>query len=237
MDKEIGRLADHYIVCGGDETALTVVRELRSTERAFVVVEPSREKLDRLAAAAPGLLYIQGDPAEDEVLLKAGLKRAKGLLLALPTDEANVFVTITARSLNPGLRIIAKGLDPRSHEKMRKAGADSVVSPAFIGGMRMVSDMVRPAVVSFLDKMLYDKARTLRVEEMTVEPGSSLAGRTISEAGIGEKTGALLVAVKGVRSAEYEFNPPAGRPLEAGDILIFIGSPEMAEGIRRIGRG
>ena len=237
MEKVIAKLKDHYIVCGGDETAQTVVRELIATERDFVVVEPSKEKLDRMVAGAPGLLYILGDPAEDEVLLQAGLKRAKGLLLALPTDESNVFVTITARSLNPGLRIIAKGLDVKSHEKMKKAGADSVVSPAFIGGMRMVSDMVRPSVVTFLDKMLYDKARSLRVEEATVVAGSPLAGRTIAEARLAETTGALLVAVKRSSTADYEFNPPAGRPIGEGDVLIFIGSPEMVDGIEKLVRG
>lgn len=236
MDKDIAKLKDHFIVCGSDETAQTVIGELLRTEREFVVVEPAKEKLDKLAEAGH-ILYIQGDPAEDEVLLKAGLMRAKGLLLALPTDEANVFVTITARSLNPSLRIIAKGLDLKSHEKMRRAGADSVVSPAFIGGMRMVSDMVRPAVVTFLDKMLYDKARTLRVEEVSVAAGSPIAGRTIAQAAIGEKTGALLVAVMRAATGEYEFNPPAERAIQEGDILIFIGSPEMADGIKKIIRG
>jgi len=237
MEKVIAKLKDHYIVCGGDETAQTVIRELIATERDFVVIEPSREKLDKLAAAAPDLLYVQGDPAEDEVLLKAGLKSAKGLLLTLPTDEANVFVTITARSLNPDVRIIAKGLDLKSHDKMKRAGADSVVSPAFIGGMRMVSDMVRPAVVTFLDKMLYDKAKNLRVEEVTVGAGSPLAGRTIAQSAIGEKTGALLVALRRSETADYDFNPPAGRTIGEGDILIFIGSPQMADGIRKLIQG
>jgi voltage-gated potassium channel len=237
MEKDIAKLKDHYIVCGSDETAQTVIQELQQTERDFVVIEPSREKLDKLTGSAANLLYIQGDPAEDEVLLKAGLSRAKGILLSLPTDSANVFVTITARSLNPNLRIITKGLDLKSHEKMKRAGADSVVSPSFIGGMRMVSDMVRPAVVTFLDKMLYDKARSLRVEEVTVGAGSPLAGRTIAEAAIGEKTGAVLVAVKRVETAEYEFNPPSGRAIREGDILIFIGSPGMVDGVEKIARG
>jgi voltage-gated potassium channel len=235
MEKDIASLRDHYIVCGSDETAQTVIRELVLTERDFVVIEPSREKLDRLTAT-PGLLTIQGDPAEDDVLLKAGLARAKGILLSLPTDEANVFVTITARSLNPGIRIIAKGLDLKSHDKMKKAGADSVVSPAFIGGMRMVSDMVRPAVVTFLDKMLYDKDRTLRVEEVTVGTGSPAAGRTIGEAGIAEKTGALVVAIRRAGTSRYEFNPHAGVRIEGGDTLIFIGSPAMAAEIGRLVR-
>ncbi len=110
--------------------------------------------------------------------IKAGLAKAKGVLLSLPTDEANLFVTVTVRSLNPGIRIVAKGIDVHSHAKMRRAGADYVVSPTFIGGMRMVSQMVRPAVVTFLDTMLRDKEKGLRVEEIAVAKGSALAGKT-----------------------------------------------------------
>jgi len=236
MEKRIDRLRDHFIVCGADETALTAVRELLLTRKPFVVVDASREALDR-AAGLGDVLAVQGDPTDDEVLRMAGVERARGFLTSLPSDESNLFAVVTARSLNPRLRIVAKALDVQSHKKIVKAGADSVISPTFIGGMRMVSEMIRPAATTFLDQMLRERERVLRVDEITIPAGSPLAGRTLAEAGIGEKTGALLVAVKGARNAEYEFNPPAGRPLEAGDILIFIGSPEMAEGIRRIGRG
>jgi voltage-gated potassium channel len=150
----------------------------------------------------------------------------------LPTDEANLFVTITARSLNPRVRIVAKGIDIKSHDKMKKAGADSVVSPTFIGGMRMVSDMVRPAVVTFLDMMLRDKEQVLRVEEVAVGEGSALAGKTIEEAKLEEKTGALLVALKKAETKGYEFNPPKGRKIQENDILIFIGSPEKLSALR-----
>ncbi len=233
MEKEIAKLKDHYIVCGSDETAETIIRELLLTHREFVVVEPTKEKIDRLAALGD-ILYVQGDPAEDEVLIKAGIERARGILLSLPTDEANLFVTITARSLNPHLRIVAKGIDLKSHDKMRKAGADSVISPTYIGGMRMVSEMVRPAVVTFLDMMLRDRERSLRFEEAGVEKGSPLEGKTIREAKLEEKTGALLVAIRKGGRADYDFNPPGDRRIEAGDVLIFIGSPEMARGIEKI---
>jgi voltage-gated potassium channel len=233
MEKDIARLKDHYIVCGSDETAQTIIRELLQTERDFVVIEPSRERLDKLAAVG-NLLYVQGDPAEDQVLLKAGLDRARGILLSLPTDEANLFVTITARSLNPKARIIAKGIDVKSHDKMKKAGADSVVSPAFIGGMRMVSDMVRPAVVTFLDKMLYDKEHRLRVEEVTVGKSSPVVGLTVGGSGMAEKTGALFVAVRSVGTSDYEFNPRTERKIQAGDVLVFIGSPEMVREVEKL---
>ncbi len=225
MEKEIARLKDHYIVCGGDEIVGTIVHELHETKRPFVVIEPSKEKLDRLLAAHP-FLHIQGDPADDEVLVRAGLANAKGVLLSLPTDEANLFVTVTVRSLNPGIRIVAKGTDVHSHAKMRRAGADYVVSPAFIGGMRMASQMVRPSVVTFLDTMLRDKEKGLRVEEITVAEGSEMAGKSVGESRLRERTRALLVAVKRGGKEDYDFNPPDSAQLREGDVLVFIASPE-----------
>ncbi|MDH7512509.1 MAG: NAD-binding protein [Clostridiales bacterium] len=233
MEKEIARLKDHYIVCGSDETAETIIQELLLTRREFVVVEPDKEKIDRLVGLG-NLLYVQGDPSEDDVLLKAGIDRARGILLSLPTDEANLFVTITARSLNPRLRIVAKGIDLKSHGKMKKAGADSVISPTFIGGMRMVSEMVRPAVVTFLDMMLRDREKALRFEEVRVEKGSPLSGKAIRDAKLEEKTGALLVAIKKADTADYDFNPAGDRKIEEDDVLIFIASAEMARGIEKI---
>ena len=236
MEKDIAKLKDHYIVCGSDETAQTVIRELLLTQRDFVVVEPSKEKIERLASLGD-FLYALGDPSEDAVLQKAGLDRAKGILLSLPTDEANLFVTLTARSLNSKIRIIAKGIDLKSHDKMKKAGADSVVSPSFIGGMRMVSDMVRPAVVTFLDMMLYGKERVLRVEEVEVGKGSALIGMTIQESALAERTRALLVAMRKAGTKEYEFNPPSDRMLQETDVLIFIGSPETVKAFEKVAAG
>ncbi len=225
MEKEIARLRNHFIVCGGDEIAATIVRELHETKRPFVVVEPSKEKLDRLAAAHP-FLYVQGDPAEDEVLVKAGLENAGGVFLSLPTDEANLFVTVTVRSLNATVRIVAKGTDINTHPKLMRAGADHVISPAFIGGMRMASQMVRPSVVTFLDTMLRDKEKGLRVEEVAVGKDSPLVGKTIGGSRLRERTRALLVAVKRGGTDAYDFNPPDAETLREGDILIFIASPE-----------
>lgn len=225
MEKEIARLRDHYIVCGGDEIAATIIRELHETKRPFVVVEPSKERLDHLLAAHP-FLHIQGDPAEDEILVKAGLANARGVFLSLPTDEANLFVTVTVRSLNADVRIVAKGNDIHAHAKLQRAGADHVISPAFIGGMRMASQMVRPSVVTFLDTMLRDKEKGLRVEEVPVSRNSPLAGKTVGESRLRERTRALLVALKRGGTDAYDFNPPDADVIREGDILIFIASPE-----------
>jgi len=234
MEKEIARLKDHYIVCGSDETAQTIIQELAQTKRAFLVIEPSREKLDKLLASGP-FLYVQGDAGEDEVLSRAGIDRARGAFLSLPTDEANLFVTVTVRSLNPRLRIVAKGIDIKSQAKLQRAGADYVVSPAFIGGMRMASEMVRPAVVTFLDTMLRDKEQGLRVEEFEIRRESVLAGRTVGECGLRTRTRALLVAIKRGGGEAYEFNPPDSAPVRVGDTLIFIASPESLGEIGALG--
>jgi voltage-gated potassium channel len=225
MEKEIARLKDHYIVCGSDETAQTIIQELSQTKRDFLVIEPSRERIDKLQASGL-VLYIQGDAGEDEVLARAGIDRARGVFLSLPTDEANLFATVTVRSLNPKVRIVAKGIDIKTQGKLQRAGADHVVSPTFIGGMRMASQMVRPAVVTFLDTMLRDREQGLRVEEVEVKRESSLAGKTLGECALRTKTRALLVAVKRGAAEGYEFNPADSTPIRAGDTLIFIASPE-----------
>ena len=246
MEKEIARLKDHYLVCGSDETAQTIVRELSLTGRDFVLVDPSPEKIQQMTDFVHQLeqesnrhlkfLYVQGAPEDDAVLLKAGLDRARGVFLSLPTDEANLYVTITARSLNPKIRIVAKGIDLKSHPKMKKAGADSVISPTYIGGMRMASEMIRPAATTFLDMMLRDRDRGLRVDEVPVEESSTLAGKTIAEARLEEKTSALLVAVKEAGTENYVFNPPLERVIKPGEVLIFIGNPEAREKLSELAR-
>jgi voltage-gated potassium channel len=233
MEKEIAKLKNHYIVCGSDEIAQTIIQEMILTHRAFVVIEPSKEKIDKLASLG-SFLYILGDPSEDDILLKAGLDRAKGILLSLPTDEGNLFVTVTIRSLNPHITIVAKGSDVKAENKIKKAGADYVVSPAFIGGMRMVSQIVRPAVVTFLDTMLRDREQVLRFEEVPVGKGSPLAGKTIAEAKIGERTGALIVAVRRGEAEDYEFNPPSEQKIQDNDVLVLIAKPEMVRSVEKV---
>jgi len=214
-------------------TLVLTTRPLHLTQKQFVVVESSKEKLEKLASLGP-VLSIQGDPSEDSVLLKAGIERAKGVLCSLPTDEANLFVAITARSLNPQIRIVAKGLDLQSHKKIVKAGADSVISPTYIGGMRMVSEMIRPAVTTFLDMMLRERERVLRFDEVTVQKDSALLGKTIEESKAEERTGALLVALRRGGAKDFDFNPPKKTRLQENDVLVFIASPEMIQELEKL---
>lgn len=233
MEKEIAKLKDHYIVCGTDETAQTIIQELILTKKKFVVIEPLKEKIDKFSAEE-NILFVNGDPTEDDVLLSAGIEKARGVLLSLPTDEANLFVTLTARSLNPRIRIITKGIDLKSHKKMVKAGSDSVISPTFIGGMRMVSEMIRPAVATFLDMMLRERERVLRFEEVLVKKESPLVGKTIEEARLEEKTNALLVAIRRAGRKDYEFNPSRDTAIQENDTLILIATPEMVKELEKL---
>lgn len=232
MEKEISKLNDHYIVCGSDETSQTVIQELILTKRQFVVVEPLQEKIEKLSLQED-ILFVHGDPTEDSVLIQAGIEKAKGILLSLPSDEANLFVTITARSLNPDIRIVTKGIDVKSHKKMFKAGSNAVVSPEFIGGMRMVSEMIRPAVVTFLDMMLRDREEVLRFEEIHVEKGSSFVGKTIAESNIDKETGSLLVALRKANSDKYDFNPLKNTEIREGDVLVLIATPDVIRQIEK----
>jgi voltage-gated potassium channel len=233
MEKRISKLRDHYIICGVDETAQTIIEELVLTQRPFVVVDPLQENLDKLASFGD-ILFMQGDPAEDDVLISAGIAEAKGILLSLPTDEANLFVTLTARSLSPDIRIVTKGIHPKSHKKIKKAGANAVVSPSFIGGMRMVSEMVRPAVVSLLDKMLRERDVVRRVEEVSLSSGSRVIGKTIADSKIAELKDVLLVALKRTAAEAYEFKPSAETVLQENDVLFFITTPEGIKEVEKI---
>ncbi len=232
MEKEISKLKDHFIICGSDETALTIIQELILTGRSFVVIEPLQEKIEKLSTLG-NILFVHGDPTEDNVLIQAGIERAKGILLSLPTDEANLFVTISARSLNPDIRIVTKGIDVKSHKKIFKAGSDAVVSPSFIGGMRMVSEMVRPAVVTFLDMMLRDRDEVLRFEEIHVGKGSRLVGKSLREADIDRETGSLLVALRKAGKTKYDFNPPRDTKIQEDDILVLITTPDLIKEIEK----
>jgi voltage-gated potassium channel len=236
MEKAIAKLSNHYLVCGSDETAQTVVRELLLTSKPFVLVESFKESLDRVLGLG-SFPFVQGDASDDDVLIKAGIERAKGILMSLPTDEANLFAVITARSLAPKVRIVAKALDVQSHKKIVKAGADSVISPTFIGGMRMVSEMIRPAATTFLDQMLRERERVLRVDEIIIPAGSPLAGKTVAELKLEERTGALLVALRRAGQPGFAFNPGKTTAVGEGDALVFIGSPDMARELEALAAG
>ena len=226
MDTRVKQLSGHTVVCGAGSTGIHCVRELAAIGAPFVVVERS-EEIARAVSKEHGCPAVVGDATHDEVLVDAGIARARGVISALTDDKDNLFVTVTARALNPSLRIVAKAVDPRAEGKLRRAGADSVVSPTQIGGLRLVSEMVRPQVVSFLDLMLRDRDRTLRVDEITFPPAPGGASRRVSDLGLARHR-LLLLAVKETSGGEprFTYNPPPEHLLTGGETLIVLGEPE-----------
>ena len=233
MQKRIERLDDHYIVCGSGETGRHVIDELHKMEVPFVVIEADKERVERLLADRD-ICYIVGDATDEELLQHAGVERANGLVACLPDDKSNLFVVLTARGLNKTMRIVSRAIEEGTPSKLLKVGANSVISPNNIGGLRMASEMLRPNVVTFLDIMMRDPRNTLRFEEATIQDDSEFAGRTIAEADVGRKTGAIIVAVRDGESGTYTFNPSGGQQLKAGDVLVLIGDLEQVRKLRRL---
>lgn len=230
MRKTIDALEGHIVLCGDSSTGRYVIEELDRTGEEFVVVENDRAKLEELSRA--GILCVEGDAASDVVLREAGVARARGLIATLHSDADNLFVVLTAKGINPGLRVISKAVAEESEEKLKKVGADGVVLPNHIGGLRMVSAMIRPRVVSFLDVMLRETDRAVRVEEVNIGSGSRVVGKQLGDTEAMRTEGASLVALQRTSASQYQFNPPATTTIEAGDSLIYLG---LSTTIRALG--
>jgi voltage-gated potassium channel len=212
----------HYIVCGASDIGSHIIRELNSTGRGCVVIDKDNNRLEKALAIDKSGIFIEGDTTNNDILLKAGVESAKGLFAVTGDDNLNLVTCLTARQLNPSLRVVAECHEASNEEKLKKVGADSVISPNYIGGLRIVSEMVRPSVTSFLDIMLRDRDKNLRVEEITVPewfPETSL-----TSSGFKRYAHSLLLAVKDQRG--WLYNPPDSYIIRHGLILVFMTTPE-----------
>jgi voltage-gated potassium channel len=221
MNKRISKLKNHYIVCGGGETGYALIGELVDNNEMVVLIEADNNKIER-CKSIENLLYIEGDATDDANLITAGIERAAGIIVTLATDKDNLYVTMSARILNKKIRIISRMIDPKLEYKLKKAGADSVVSPNFIGALRMASEMIRPTAVDFLDNMLRSKKGNLRIHEIEVSAKSSFIGKKISESGLKDKFGLLILGAK-QKAGEIEFNPAPSQVFSEGMTLIVMG--------------
>jgi voltage-gated potassium channel len=240
MEKKIVQLSGHYIVCGAGRAGGVIAAELIRTQRPFVLVERQTELVHRLRERLGGgeILHVIGDATEDAVLKAAGVERASGVFATLATDQDNAFVTLSAKGLNPRLRVVCCQKELGVREKLFRSGADNVVNPEYIGGLRMASEMIRPATVGFLDAMMRENETVERFEEITVPDGSPYAGKPVGEVKGCEDKGPLLVAVLDSQTKKYDINPSAGRLLRAGDQLVMVGEVgRLAELRRRFGAG
>ena len=232
MEKQLQRIRDHYIICGYGRVGKQVCREFRQRRVPFVVVEKDPALLEELTCE--GIIYLQGDSTEDHTLIEAGIERAKGLVLTIASEADNVFVTLTARHLNPDLFITARADSPSAEKKIYRAGANKVVSPYIIGGNRMAIATLQPYVGDFLRLGELDKDTGLTIEEVQIAPGSPIAGKTLKDSALWEETGFNLIGIKKA-TKEVLFNPPPDTMIQPGDILIIFGEVRKLEMLEKSG--
>ncbi|MBI2362731.1 MAG: potassium channel protein [Elusimicrobia bacterium] len=223
MEKRITELEQHFIISGLGHIGRVILEELTSTKRPVVIIERDAEKAAELERE--GLLVVHGDALHDEVLERTGIKRARGIFCTLGNDQDNIVLALAAKEFNPSVRVVSELHEPRHRDRLARCGADAVVSSPHIGGLRLASEMVRPITVSFLDSMIRDRSYTYRFEEVSVAPGSRLVGRPLGRLEVSGRAPAV-VAVKESKSGRYAINPPDEQALEAGDVLVVLGSTE-----------
>lgn len=223
MKAKLDRLSGHYIVCGGGTTGVHVIEEFLSTHTPFCVIDSNSQRLAELAErfGADNVLYIVGDASDDETLREAGIDRAAGVIASLHEDKDNLFVVVTAAAMNPGARIVAKAVEVSSRAKLLRAGAKAVVAPTQIGGLRLAAEAIRPKVVEFLDLMLRDPKKNLRIEEVTIPDDNPMVGGQLKDTDIPKKTKVLVIAVR-YADGRYEHNPPPEQPIDRGATLIVL---------------
>ncbi|HBL23753.1 MAG TPA: potassium transporter TrkA [Deltaproteobacteria bacterium] len=228
MDKRIAKMKDHYIVCGIGMVGLYVVHEMYLTKRPFIAIDNDDTKLDVFKANNINADLVVGDATENEILWKAMIEHAQGLFATTDSDNDNIVISLTARQLNPSLRIVSRCNDTKNIDKLRRAGADSVVALNFIGGLRMASEMIRPHVTSFLDMMLRDKYSPMRVEEVHIPADSPFIGKPVKEIDFKTIGNIMLISAR-KPSGEWVYNPYPDTIVEKEMSLIIIATPQEKE--------
>jgi voltage-gated potassium channel len=221
MEREIGRLDGHYIICGMGRVGRSVARELARKPVPFVIVESAEAKLQRYSAE--NWLIVTGDATQEQTLRQAQIERARGLIAATTTDATNLYIVLTARGLNPRLKIIARASEDGAEKHLLTAGADSVVSPYSFAGQRIAQSLLRPHVVSFLDTATTHLGMDLEIGEIQVRPQSVFAGKTIESSRIRQDRGVIILAIK--RQEGMRFNPAPDERIQPDDFLIAMGEP------------
>ncbi|HHJ53223.1 MAG TPA: potassium channel protein [Caldithrix abyssi] len=226
MKKQIKSLKDHIIICGAGDTGKKVVEEFVRFKKPFVLIEEKSIPLLELQEKYPDILTIQGDATKDEVLLEANIEQAHALITALPLDADNLFVVVSARALNPNLLIISRSVNASTEQKLYNAGANYVISPNTVEGIRMASVILRPTVVSFIEVISQSEGLSLRMEEIDIPKGSPFHGKTLKEIQIPQKTGLMVLAIKKAQDSRWTFNPSSNFLLHENDQIIVLGETE-----------
>jgi len=225
MDKKIKDMKNHYIICGYGRTGHQVGAEFDAARVPYVVVDRKQGIEEQLGPR--NIPYIVGDITSDENLIKAGIKAARGLITTADSDVANLYVTLSARVLNPNLYIVARASEIETENKLVMAGANRVIAPYYISGKRMAALATRPVTSDFLDMVMHGESLEFSLNEVTIPDNSPLINKTISEAEIRHKSGALVLAIRRA-DGTFDLQPDSSSPIAKGDTFVVIGTQEQA---------
>ncbi len=225
----IDKLEKHYIVCGYGRVGRSAAFELQHAGVPLVVVDRNPEKVER--ATRTGILAVQGDSTRDETLVEVGVSHARGLVAALATDADNLFLILSAKSMNPELKVAARAGEDVAEAKLRRAGADMVFAPYTHAGHQLALSLLRPHVVQFLDAATKNIGLDVGLEQVRVAPGSEFVSKSLKQVQLRRDLGVIVLAIRRA-SGEMLFNPPAEAVIDSGDYLIVMGESENLQKLR-----
>jgi voltage-gated potassium channel len=231
VEKRVEALNDHYIICGYGRMGSLICKEFSAKPLSFVVVERDPDIIEKLKEER--YLFLHGNATDDETLLKAGIRKAKGLISVVTSDTENVYITLTARGLNPDLFILSRAGEEGSEIKLKRAGASKVISPYLIGGNRMAQAILRPNVVDFIEIATGSDNLELQMEELSIPAGSRFIGENLVSSGFRKETGVIIIGIKKA-SGKMLFNPNPHSKIEAHDTLIFLGEPDAIQKLEEL---
>ena len=232
MQKKIEHLKNHYIVCGFGRMGTHICNDLRQANAPFVVIESNEDNKKKLEELE--YLYDIGDASSDDTLLRTGIKNAKGLVAVLSSDAENVFTTLSAKTLNPQIFVVARAIDDYTEPKLMKAGANRVVKPYELGGVRMAEILLRPGVMDFIDVVAGNNKIDLQIEEITVNKGSSMDKKTLADLPIRSDLNVIIVSIQNEEKGLFIYNPKGDTIVDEGNKLIAIGERANLEKLKNL---
>ena len=232
MQKKIEHLKNHYIVCGFGRMGTHICNDLRQANAPFVVIESNEDNKKKLEELE--YLYDIGDASSDDTLLRTGVKNAKGLVAVLSSDAENVFTTLSAKTLNPQIFVVARAIDDYTEPKLMKAGANRVVKPYELGGVRMAEILLRPGVMDFIDVVAGNNKIDLQIEEITVNKGSLMDKKTLADLPIRSDLNVIIVSIQNEEKGLFIYNPKGDTIVDEGNKLIAIGERANLEKLKNL---
>ena len=236
LDKKITRMNGHYIICGNGRIGSLLCQELHDAEKIFVVID--KDPVTIAGLASRNIPHILGNATNEEILIRAGISRAKGLIATASSDVTNVYISLIARELNPGIFILARAETEDSVKNLERAGANKVISPYLIGGRHMANIILKPTVVDFVELATGDTSQDfyIQMEGFLIKSGSVLVGKALKDSSIRKDVGLIVVAIKD-QSGKMIFNPPANFILDENIVLVCIGGPDALKSMKKLVNG